>query len=74
MAAIEVTDSSLGLEPFMLAAVGLESDFEDVHRLLVEYHLWLTFVGGGDGMWLGVSFGIRLVGCGMVCVIILKTW
>eukprot|EP00555_Chaetoceros_dichaeta_P012816 CAMPEP_0198257416 /NCGR_PEP_ID=MMETSP1447-20131203/7116_1 /TAXON_ID=420782 /ORGANISM="Chaetoceros dichaeta, Strain CCMP1751" /LENGTH=109 /DNA_ID=CAMNT_0043944327 /DNA_START=713 /DNA_END=1042 /DNA_ORIENTATION=+ len=42
MAAIEVTDSSSGLEPFMLAAVGLESDLEAVFRLLVEYPVAAT--------------------------------
>jgi len=42
MAAIEVTDSSSGLEPFMLAAVGLDSDFEAVYRLLVEYPVAAT--------------------------------
>lgn len=37
MTAIEKMDSATGLSMFMLAAVGDESDFEAVYRLLVEY-------------------------------------
>lgn len=48
-AAIGVTDVVTGLEPFMLAAVGMESDWETVYRLLVAYPpaigCWRQFCG-----------------------------
>jgi len=37
LAAVEETDYITGLRPFMLAAVGPDSDFEAVYNLLLEY-------------------------------------
>jgi len=46
-AAIEDTDLVTGLNPFMLAAAGMGSDFEAVYRLLVEHPIALVSASGG---------------------------